>query len=112
VLLVADGISDAAKRSASLRERGYEVDAVDSAKSAIVMTRSHSYDLIVIPGDCNSIGVNELGRQLRKLSPNSMIACLADCKKPLPCLEGASLLWKGEPIEYFVARVDALSATA
>ena len=62
-----------------------------------------------------------VGRAVRKLvevflqpkrNPNAMIACLADCKKAIPPLPCDRLLWKGEPLEYFLARVEALAATA
>lgn len=112
VLILTDGISDAELRSSSLRSRGYEVDSVDCADAAIALTRSRSYDLIVIPLQCEKVCAEKLGRQLQRMNPNSMIACLADCKKPLPQLKSANLLWKGEPIEYFIARIDTLATTA
>jgi PleD family two-component response regulator len=112
VLLVSDTLGDAEQRSAFLRSRGYEVDSTVCSESAISLSRSHSYDLIVVPVDIANCHVDTLCRKLQRLNPNSTIACLADCKKPLPAMPPDRLLWKGEPLEYFTARLDALAATA
>jgi PleD family two-component response regulator len=111
VLLVVASEGDAARRSAVLRRRGYDVDSVTCAEAAVTISRTNSYDLIVVPVD-DIVCVEKLCRRLQKLNPNSTIACLADCQKPLPSLPAGRLLWKGEPMEYFLARVDALSAIA
>jgi hypothetical protein len=62
--------------------------------------------------DIENCHLDKLCRKLQRLNPNSTIACLADCKKPLPAMPPDRLLWKGEPLEYFTARIDALAATA
>ena len=103
---------DAARRCDVLRQRGYEVDSVSEANDAVTFSRMHSYDLIVLPVDVGSVGVEKLSRRLHRVSPNSRIACLADGKKPIPSMPACSMLWKGEPLEYFLARVDALATTA
>ncbi len=112
VLLVGVNLSDAEQRSEFLRSGGYEVDSASCGAAAIDMTRTHSYDLIVVPVDLGNGALEKLCRKLQRMSPNSTIACLADCKKPLPSIAPDRLLWKGEPLEYFLARVDSLSATA
>lgn len=112
VLLVVANRDDAARRSDLLRSRGYEVDSVSGADDAVTFSRMHSYDLIVLPVDVDSVGVEKLSRRLHRLSPNSTIACLADCRKPIPSMPACSMLWKGEPLEYFLARIDALATTA
>ncbi|HWR14229.1 MAG TPA: hypothetical protein VN577_05345 [Terriglobales bacterium] len=112
VLLVATSYQDAAERSECLRRRGYEVDSASCAEAAMTMTRSRSYDIIVIPVELNAVCAEDLSRKLQRLNPNATIACLADCKKPLPSLPPGRLLWKGEPLEYFIARFEALAHTA
>jgi PleD family two-component response regulator len=112
VLLVVTNRDDAARRCDVLRERGYDVDSVSGANDAVTFSRMHSYDLIVLPVDVDSIGVEKLSRRLHRLSPNSRIACLADGKKPIPSMPACSMLWKGEPLEYFLARIDALATSA
>jgi len=112
VLLVSTNRDDAARRTDYLRTRGYEVDSASGAYDALVLSRMHSYDLIVVPVDVDSIGVEKLSKRLQRLSPNSTIACLADCKKPIPFIPTDSLLWKGAPLEYFLARIDALATIA
>jgi CheY-like chemotaxis protein len=112
VLLVGATSSDAERRSEFLRHRGYDVDFASCSEAAIVMTRSHSYDVIVLPVDLAEGCLEKLARRLQRLSPNSTIACLADSRKPIPALSKGPLLWTGEPLEYFLARVDALAATA
>jgi len=112
VLLVGATPSDAQQRSDFLRSRGYEVDSAVCGESALILSRSHSYDLIVVPVEIANGHLDKLCRKLQRLNPNSTIACLADCKKPLPAMPADRLLWKGEPLEYFLARIDALAATA
>ena len=112
VLLFVENQEDGSRRSDFLRRRGYEVDYATCTEVALDMSRSRSYDIIVIPVELDCDALERLTRKLQRLNPNSTIACLADCKKPLPSLPSYKLLWKGEPLEYFLARVDALSATA
>ena len=111
VLLVVGNRDDAARRSDFLRHSGYDVDSCAGADAAVSMARIHSYDLIVLPVD-GKPGVEKLCRRLQRLNPNSTVACLADCKKPIPSLPASRLLWQGEPLEYFLARLDALSSIA
>jgi CheY-like chemotaxis protein len=112
VLLVGATASDAEQRSDYLRRRGYEVDFTSNCEVAVTLSRTRSYDLIVLPVELSSGTLERTYRTLQRLNPNSTITCLADCKKPLPALPPDRLLWKGEPLEYFLARVDALSTTA
>jgi CheY-like chemotaxis protein len=112
VLLVCATASDAEKRSDVLRDSGYEVDSASCCEAAVTLSRSRSYDLIVLPLELTNGTLERMCRRLKRLNPNSTIACLADCKKPLPALPPDRLLWKGEPLEYFLARVDALSTSA
>jgi CheY-like chemotaxis protein len=112
VLLVCATASECQLRSESLRSRGYDVDCASQCEAAVTLSRTRSYDLIVLPVELTNGTLAKLCRRLQRLNPNSTITCLADCKKPLPALPPDRLLWKGEPLEYFLARVDALSATA
>jgi CheY-like chemotaxis protein len=112
VLLVGATPSDAEQRSEFLRRRGYDVDSTLCSDAAVMLSRSHSYDLIVLPVEIANGSLDKLCRKLQRLNPNSTIACLADCKKPLPALPPDRLLWRGEPLEYFLARIDAMAATA
>jgi PleD family two-component response regulator len=111
VLLVIGNSDDAARRTDFLRHSGYDVDSCIGEEAALTMSRTHSYDLIVLPVDGN-VQVERLCRRLQRINPNSTVACLADCKKPIPSLPAGRLLWQGEPLEYFLARLDALSSTA
>lgn len=111
LLIVANTHVDAAQRSDYLRRNGYEVDCAAGGDVALAMTSTHSYDVVVLALDCDS-SLPELAARIQKLNPNAMVACLADCKKAIPPLPCDRMLWKGEPLEYFKARVDALAATA
>ncbi|MGZ4786957.1 MAG: hypothetical protein ACXVZX_00450 [Terriglobales bacterium] len=112
LLLIANPPMDADQRAEFLRRNGYEVDCVTTSDLALVMARTHSYDVVVVAldDDCNE--VTFLATAIQKSNPNAMVACLADCKKPVPQLPFDRMLWKGEPLEYFLARVEALAATA
>jgi CheY-like chemotaxis protein len=110
LLIVAATCTDADMRSAYLRTRGYEVDCVSSADSALKMSRINSYDLVVLTIESECLSIQQTAHELQRLNPNSAVACLADCKKPIPPMPCDRLLWKGEPLEYFVARVETLAS--
>jgi PleD family two-component response regulator len=112
VLIMAATVSDCAQRADSLRHRGYEVDCVTCSEAALTQSRSRSYDLVLLAVDTKSASISRLSRQLRKLNPDTTIACLADDRKPIPHIPCSRLLWTAEPMEYFIARVEALAATA
>ena len=111
VLLVLADHHNANRRLEFLRRRGFDVDSCSGAEAAVTMSRTHSYDLIVLPVDAAPT-VEKLCRRLQRLNPNSTVACIADCSKPIPALPAGLLLWEGEPLEYFLARLDTLSAIA
>jgi CheY-like chemotaxis protein len=112
VLLVVTKRDDCEQRSELLRRSGYEVDCADSTTSAVLMNRIHSYDIIVLPIELDCDSLQKISRRLQRQNPNATIACLADCRKPIPSLPPYRLLWQGEPPEYFVARIEALATTA
>lgn len=111
VLLVLTNHDDGERRMDFLRRRGYAVDSCPGADAALTMSRTHSYDFIVLAVD-SAPGVERVCRRLQRLNPNSTVACMADLKKPIPSLPAGRLLWAGEPLEYFLARLDTLSAIA
>jgi len=110
LLIVAPTCVDADMRSAYLRQRGFEVDCASTADSALQLSRVRSYDLVLITIENEFPSIAKLAQELRAVNPNSQIACLADCKKPIPPVPFDRLLWKGEPLEYFVARVETLAS--
>ena len=112
LLIVTNTRADANKRSDYLRRNGYEVDCATGTDVAISMTRTHSYDVALLVLDCDCSEIARLAAQIQKLNPNCLVACLADCSKAIPPLPAHRMLWKGEPLEYFKARVDALAAIA
>jgi len=110
LLIVGSTCFDTDQRSEYLRLRGYDVDCTPDLNAALDLSRSHTYDLIVLALDPEDHSISKVAEQLKRINPNSTITCLADCKKPIPPLPCHSMLWMGEPLEYFAARVEALSA--
>lgn len=109
LLIVGTTCSDTDQRSEYLRLRGYEVDCASTADAALTLSRSRNYHLIVLTVDSGDRSIARLAEKLKRLNPAGTVTCLADCKKPIPPLPCHSMLWKGEPLEYFAARVEALS---
>jgi len=112
LLIVAKTGTAAHQRSEFLRRNGYEVDCASGLTGAIAMSRMRSYDMVVLAlnGDCANI--KKVASQIQKLNPNTLVTCFADCSKAIPPLASDRMLWTGEPLEYFLARVEALAATA
>lgn len=110
LLLVADNAGEVGLRSEFLRRNGYDVDFANGAAMAQAMARTHSYDIVLMAIECPAL--KTLAAKLQRLNPNATVACLADCSKAIPPLPCSRMLWKGEPLEYFLARVETLAATA
>jgi CheY-like chemotaxis protein len=110
VLIVSSTCVDTERRSEYLRLRGYEVDCACNGDIALKLSRTRDYDLIVLALDSEDRSLRQVAEQLQRFNPRSTVTCLADCKKPIPILPCHGMLWKGEPLEYFAARVEALSA--
>ncbi|HVZ16010.1 MAG TPA: hypothetical protein VG897_02750 [Terriglobales bacterium] len=111
LLMVANTRADADQRSEFLRRNGYEVDCASCGEIALALSQTRSYDVVVLAAD-DGHDVTFLAKAIQKSNPNAMVACLADCAKPVPPLPCHRMLWKGEPLEYFLARVETLAATA
>jgi len=112
LLMVANTHVDAEQRSEFLRRHGYDVDCASGSDVALTLVRNRSYDVVVLALEDECGDVTFLAKAIQKSNPNAMVACLADCKKPVPQVPCHRMLWKGEPLEYFLARVEALAATA
>ncbi len=110
LLLVAETRGDAGLRSEFLRRNGYDVDFASGAAMALAMARTHSYDLVLMAVDTPAL--KALAAKVQRLNPNAAVAYLADCSQSIPPMPCYRMLWKGEPLEYFLARVETLTATA
>ncbi|HMK31642.1 MAG TPA: hypothetical protein VK473_18305 [Terriglobales bacterium] len=110
VLLVDTSRTDARICAEHLRRFGYLVDCVDTAGLACSYTRNHRYNVIVIAlaGDTRSSEV--LYRKLRRISPDSAVAYLTRQDGPIPELPCHNVLWSEERPEYFLARLEAITA--
>jgi PleD family two-component response regulator len=111
VLIVADECGDSEERSEYLRDRGFRVDCAVGGEIALRMSRKEAYDLIVVAMETTN-SVAELAEQLERLNRNALVTYLADCWAPIPPLPSHHFLWSSEPLEYFAARVEALTAAA
>ena len=110
LLFVADRLGDAGLRSEFLRRNGYEVDFANGTAMALAMARTHSYDIVLMGVDTPAL--KALASKLQRLNPNATVAYIADCGQAIPPMPCYRMLWKGEPLEYFLARVETLAATA
>src|ERR1700751_1546937 len=84
VLIVAPTCVDSSERSECLRLRGFQVDCVVHSDLELRMSPTNSYDLILLTANLSMLG--DLAADLQNLNPHAKIACLADCKKPIPPL--------------------------
>jgi len=112
LLFVATTRADADQRSEFLRRNGYEVDCASRRDMALSMSRARSYDVVLLALDCGSPQIAALADEIERQNPNTLVACMADCSKSIPAFPCHRMLWKGEPLEYFLARINALAATA
>lgn len=110
LLFVAERLGDAGLRSDFLRRNGYDVDFANGAAMALAMARTHSYDIVLMGVETPAL--KALAAKIQRLNRNATVAYIADCSQAIPPMPCYRMLWKGEPLEYFLARVETLAATA
>jgi CheY-like chemotaxis protein len=108
VLLLADRLHAVQEHVDPLLHYGYEVDCTYSSRCALTLSRTRTYDLILIALRRHPAVLQELCRELRQSNPTTPIASLVDPTKPIPPLHAHQFLWTREGEEYFMARVNAL----
>lgn len=107
VLLLADRLLSVQEHVDPLLHHGFEVDCTYSGRSALTLSRTRTYDLILVARRHPTI-LQELCRELQAASPTTPIASLVDPTKPIPPLRAHHFIWTREGEEYFLARVNAL----
>ena len=108
VLLLADRLRPIQEHIDPLLHYGYEVDCTYSNRCAVTLSRTRTYDLILISVRRHPAVLRELCRELQQANPGTPIASLVDPTKPIPPLHAHQFLWTREGEEYFMARVNAL----
>jgi len=108
VLLLADRLHSVHEHIDPLLHNGYEVDCTYSSRCALTLSRTRTYDLILIALRRHPAILQELCGELRQSNPTTPIASLVDPTKPIPPLRAHQFLWTREGEEYFMARVNAL----
>jgi CheY-like chemotaxis protein len=108
VLLLADRLQAIQEHIDPLLHYGYEVDCTYSNRCALTLSRTRTYDLILIAVRRHPASLRELCRELQQMNPTTPIASLVDPTKPIPPLHAHQFLWTREGEEYFMARVNAL----
>ncbi|HLH09948.1 MAG TPA: hypothetical protein VKW78_22100 [Terriglobales bacterium] len=107
VLLVADRLFPLQEHVDPLLHHGFEVDCTYSCRCALSLSRTRTYDLILIARRHPALS-QELCRDLQAANPTTPIASLVDPTKPIPPLREHQFIWTREGEEYFLARVNAL----
>ena len=108
VLLLADRLHAIQEHVDPLLHSGYEVDCTYSSRCALTLSRTRTYDLILIALRRHPAALRQLCSELRQSNPTTPIASLVDPTKPIPPLHAHQFLWTREGEEYFMARVNAL----
>ena len=111
VLLIAEKCPANERRKVQLRTLGYDVDCTECERGARELTQKRSYDLVLVAVRTPLNG-GPSPRKVASLWPSAKVAFLVDTSGPLPCMPAHKFLWAGESEEYFLARVEALAASA
>ena len=112
VLLVESPTSARERHFKTLERNGYEVTTADTIDAARSLWSPNHYGLVIV-------SVNGFGKQaasfcdeLKDSDGEQVIALIFSPDQDLPATSCATLIFTTEPDEYFLARVETLTAAA
>lgn len=110
VLLVEGGSSARDRHSAMLARNGYEVEICDSIASAQSLFTARKYALVVVSLNGFGEAAAAFCNDIKEADSGQVIALIFHPDQELPATDCPTLIFTTEPDEYFLARVETLTA--
>jgi DNA-binding NtrC family response regulator len=110
-VLLVEGASTARDRHAkTLARNSYQVVTADSVESAQEQFAPHKFALIVLSLNGFGDAAAALCHDIKEAHPGQVIALIFHPDQELPVTDCPTLIFTTEPDEYFLARVETLTA--
>ena len=112
VLLVESPSSERDRHTQTLLRNQYEITAADTVEFARDLWRPQNFGLVLV--SLNGFGSAAAGLcdEIKERDPRQVIAMIFHPDQELPPTECPTLIFTTEPDEYFLARVETLTAVA
>jgi response regulator RpfG family c-di-GMP phosphodiesterase len=110
-VLLVEGVSAARDRhSKTLDRNGYQVVTADTIEAAQNLFAPHQYSLLVVSLNGFGAAAAQLCSAIKEIDPSQVIALIFHPDQELPATDCPTLIFTTEPDEYFLARVETLTA--
>jgi response regulator RpfG family c-di-GMP phosphodiesterase len=110
VLLVEGGSSARDRHSATLARNGYQVEAADTIAAAQNLFAPRKYALVVVSLNGFGDAAADFCNDIKESDAAQLIALIFHPDQQLPVTDCPTLIFTTEPDEYFLARVETLTA--
>jgi len=110
VLLVENPSLARDRHSKTLHRNGYEVATADTIETAQGMFAPRKYGLVVVSLNGFGEGAAIFCNEVKEGDPGQVIALIFHPDQQLPVTDCPTLIFTTEPDEYFLARVETLTA--
>jgi CheY-like chemotaxis protein len=112
ILLVDDSAASRQRKADLLARHGYHVFCLATEEEACSLCRQQPFTLILVVDRKDPQRAADFCRAIRRQNPQQMIGLLLDPKRPVPVTDCPDLIWPDEGDDYFLARVETLTAFA
>jgi PleD family two-component response regulator len=107
-----DSAASRQRKAELLARHGYLVSAIATQEEAGVLCRQRSFTLILVVDRRDPQRAADFCRSVRRQNPQQRIGLLLDTNRPAPVTDCPDLIWPDEGDDYFLARVETLTAFA
>ncbi len=111
VLLIEPPSPDRDRHARTLARRKYKVTIADSVEQARRRWSPAHYGLVVMSLDGSANEVTQFCGEIKNRDSRQLIALIFHPDQELPATDCPTLIFTTEPDEYFLARVETLTAT-
>ena len=110
-VLLVEGSSPARERhTATLKRNGYEVVTADSIDAGRTLFSPRKYGLVVVSLNGFGMAAADFCNEIKESDGNQLIALIFHPDQQHPATDCTTIIFTTEPDEYFLARVETLTA--
>jgi response regulator RpfG family c-di-GMP phosphodiesterase len=110
VLLVEGSSAARDRHSATLARNGYHVVTAEAIDAAHKLFAPRKYGLVVVSLNGFGDAAAQLCNDIKESDPNQLVALIFHPDQQLPATDCPTMIFTTEPDEYFLARVETLTA--
>jgi DNA-binding NtrC family response regulator len=110
VLLVEGSSAARDRHAATLKRNGYEVMIANSIEEGRAQFSPRKFGLVVVSLNGFGAAAADLCNEIKESDSNQLIALIFHPDQQLPATDCPTIIFTTEPDEYFLARVETLTA--